>query len=142
MNFERISTYGTRTVRGTTVFGFNMGGVSTPSGWGMNGTENSYLNANSWHRPPAPVPSQARYIDIAGMFVGGAQEYGPFFFHVDVHDPDENPSVQSALDWTAVGGQGTFYYYYNFWNIRAPFWFRFPITDGKMLLRWKLDTGD
>jgi hypothetical protein len=143
MQFEKINEYATRQVRGTTIFAFNMHGASPGSGWGMNGTENSYLNANSWHRPPCPVPAEADYVTVQGMWVGGAQEAGPFFFHIDIRDPNENPSMESALDWSDVGGQGSIYYYYFNWNVRAPMWFRAPLDNQqRMLLRWKLETGD
>ena len=150
--FSKIDTYATDEVRPPSIFALNYGSVQQSPRHIQGWPSQYYVNSNSWHHIPCPVPPEATFVEVVGMFVGGGQDAGPFFFHVDVRDPHENKDPATAGDWSDVGGQGSFYYYYNtqsgnppygYANVRAPFGiFRWPVYQQKCLLRWKLDTGD
>jgi hypothetical protein len=140
--FHKLDVYGEDRVRPPSIFAFNMHGASQSSGW----PDPYFINSNSWHRVPCPVPPEALFVEVVGMFVGGAQVCD-FFFHVDVRDPHENNDPSTGGDWRDVNGSGTFYTYYcgihaPYHNLRTSFGiFRWPLYQGSALLRWKLDDG-
>jgi hypothetical protein len=142
MTFRKIETFAQDEVRPASIFAFNMHGTSQASGW----PDPYFINSNSWHRVACPVPMDALFVEVVGMFVGGAQACD-FFFHVDVRDPHEQKTMESGGDWSDVNGSGTFYTFYcgihaPYHNLRTSFgMFRWPVYQQRALLRWKLDDG-